>query len=265
MSQEWNQGPQQQPPLPAAGGAPGWPPAPTQPNYGQHAGYAAQATYPPPAYGAPGLQPVDQPVDAAAVPAVTAFRADAPLFAEPLLVVVANRTSGPNRARQANYVINDGNGRQVAAMWHAQSSAGSIQVVDMDGNVLLWVHTTYTLFTRLIVVQDAGGKEICRVHVRIPKSFFLKFRTSIEVGGLPCVSMIADSWRYRGGRTFTIHDPGGVELGRIATKGKYSGPTLEYVVQIHPSVDGPRRPLITASAIATVLLQTSGRPSAFNN
>ena len=193
------------------------------------------------------------------------------LFTEPVLVV-------SQKAKfiefNAEYAVYDQHGQQIGAVREvgqsfmrmmamavpADGRTHRLQIVDLNGRVLIALTRPAKMFRSKMIVRDANGAEIGQIA---QKNFGLigKIRFVLESGGQPLGSINSEGWNAW---DFNIQDATGNEIARITktwvglakemfTKGD------NYVVQIHRSLDEPLRSLVIAAALAvdTALKQGS--------
>lgn len=234
-----------------------------------------------------GRQDTDAPVSAPPVPTVgegskriqrevrrvgvaaSAEAAGATLFTEPVLVV-------SQKAKlievNAEYAVYDQHGRKIGAVREVGHGiarkviAGSfdhlgthrLQVVDLNGTLLISLTRPETLLKSKVVVRDAKGAEIGQI-LQKTLGWIGKVRFDLESGGQPMGSINAEDWNSW---DFSIQNASGDEVARVTRT--WPGLVKEiftkvdrYVVQIPQLLDEPLRSLVVASALAidTVLRQ----------
>jgi uncharacterized protein YxjI len=197
------------------------------------------------------------------------------LFTEPVLVV-------SQKAKlleiNAEYTVYDQLGRQVGVVREVGQSfmkkalgvrpegqrTRRLQVVDMEGCVVLALTRPAKIVRSKVIVRDGEGVQIGEIA---QKSFGIigKVRFVLEAGGRTVGSINAES---SGAWDFSIQDTAGDEIARITKT--WAGLAKElftkgdnYVVQIHRSLDEPLRSLVISAALAvdTVLEQGGARHS----
>jgi uncharacterized protein YxjI len=225
-----------------------------------------------------GRQAVDPPVGGGQVPTVNrasekivddvqrvgggvAPQGGGTLFTEPVLVV--NQKAKLIEVSN-EYAIYNQHGQQLGAVRQVgQSTAKKVirvltsydqfmthklQVVDMQGNVLLALTRPAKVLKSRIIVQDAMGNEVGQI---VQQNAIGKIRFSLESGGSQWGSLNAENWRAW---NFNIQDHTGAEVARITKTWEGLAKTMfttadNYVVQIHRPLDDPLRSLVVASAL----------------
>jgi uncharacterized protein YxjI len=124
-----------------------------------------------------------------------------------------------------------------------------LQVVDMDGRVLLALTRPAKLVKSKIVVQDGQGTEIGQV---VQDNVFGKIHFSLMSGGHNYGSINAENWRAW---NFSIRDHTDTEVARItktfAGIARAMFTTADnYIVQFHRELEDPLRSLVVASAVS---------------
>ena len=236
-----------------------------------------------------GQQQTDPPVGAAAVPTVNRptekIRADVAkagvqagatvgggsVFSEPVLVV--NQKAKLIEVNN-EYAVYDQHGSQIGAVREVGQSAAKkvvrvltrydqfmthkLQVVDMQGNVLLALTRPAKLVKSKLLVQDGTGREIGQI---LQQNAIGKIRFALEADGNTHGSINAENWRAW---NFNIQDHTGTEIARITKTWEGLAKTMfttadNYVVQIHRPLEEPLRSLVIASALCvdTALKQDS--------
>jgi len=183
------------------------------------------------------------------------------IFTEPVLVV-----SQKKKIIEINseYGVFDTSGNQIAAVREVgQSSAKKVlrfvsnvdqflthklQVVDMQGNVMLALTRPAKLMKSKIIVQDGQGRELGAV---MQQNVIGKINFSFEVGGQTIGSINAENWRAW---NFSIRDAAGTEVARITKTWEGLMTTMfttadNYVVQMHTDLPEPLRSMVVASAL----------------
>ncbi len=184
------------------------------------------------------------------------------IFTEPVLVV--NQKAKIIEINN-EYAIYDGNGRQLGAVRQVgqnmlkkavrvltsydQYMTHKLQIVDMNGTVLLAVTRPAKLFKSRILINDAVGREVGQV---VQQNMVGKIRFTLEVGGEPIGSVNAENWRAW---NFSIRDQSDTEVARITKTWEGLAKTMfttadNYVVQIHRPLEEPLRTLVVASAVS---------------
>jgi uncharacterized protein YxjI len=184
------------------------------------------------------------------------------IFTEPVLVV--NQKAKIIEINN-EYAIYDGNGRQLGAVRQVgqnmlkkavrvltsydQYMTHKLQIVDMNGTVLLAVTRPAKLFKSRILINDAVGRDVGQV---VQQNMVGKIRFTLEVGGEPIGSVNAENWRAW---NFSIRDQTDTEVARITKTWEGLAKTMfttadNYVVQIHRPLEEPLRTLVVASAVS---------------
>ncbi|HEX6417603.1 MAG TPA: phospholipid scramblase-related protein [Acidimicrobiales bacterium] len=227
-----------------------------------------------------GRQGVDQPTGGGAIPTVEraqhkvvgdvqraglqpgATRGSGTIFTEPVLVV--NQKAKLIEVNN-EYAIYDQHGQQIGAVRQVGQSAlkkairvltsydqfmtHKLQVVDVQGNVLLALTRPAKVLKSRVIVQNATGAEIGQI---VQQNAIGKIRFALEAGGHTWGSINAENWRAW---NFNIQDHTGAEVARITKTWEGLAKTLfttadNYVVQIHRPLDDPLRTLVVAAALA---------------
>jgi len=193
------------------------------------------------------------------------------IFTEPVLVV--NQKAKLIEVNN-EYAIYDQNGLQIGAVRQVGQSMAKkvirvlgsydqffthkLQVVDMQGNVLLALTRPAKLMKSRVIVQDGHGNEVGAV---VQQNAIGKIRFNLEAGGRTYGSINAENWRAW---NFNIADEHGTEVARITKTWEGLAKTVfttadNFVVQIHRPLDDPLRTLVVASSLAvdTALKQDS--------
>ncbi len=193
------------------------------------------------------------------------------IFTEPVLVV--NQKAKLIEVNN-EYAIYDQSARQIGAVRQVGQSAvkkvlrvlGSydqffthkLQVVDMNGNVLLALTRPAKVLKSRVIVQDGTGNELGQIT---QQNAIGKIRFNLEAGGQVHGSVNAENWRAW---NFNIQDAEGTEVARITKTFEGVAKTLfttadNYVVTIHRPLPEPLRTLVVASSLAvdTALKQDS--------
>ena len=193
------------------------------------------------------------------------------LFTEPVLVV--NQKAKIIEVNN-EYAVYDQAGRQIGAVREVGQSTvkkvarvltsldqymtHKLQVVDMNGNVLLALTRPAKFVKSRVIVQDGSGVEIGAI---VQQNAFGKIKFGLESNGVPVGSMNAENWRAW---NFAIADESGTEVARITKTWEGVAKTMfttadNYVVKIHRPLQEPLRSLVVASSLAvdTALKQDS--------
>jgi uncharacterized protein YxjI len=193
------------------------------------------------------------------------------LLDEPVLVV--NQKAKAIEMHN-EYAIYDQNGEQVGAVRQVgQSTAKKVirvvssfdqfmthklQVVDMEGNVLLALTRPAKFMKSRVIVEDDAGRP---VGVVAQRNVLGKIRFDMMVGDLKQGSINAENWRAW---NFNITDAQGNEVARVTKTWEGLAKTMfttadNYVVNIHRHLPEPMRSLVVASALCidTALKQDS--------
>ena len=193
------------------------------------------------------------------------------IFTEPILVV--NQKAKLIEINN-EYAIYDQHGTQIGAVRQVGQSAAKkairwcpdvdqflthkLQVVDMEGNVLLALTRPAKLMKSKIIVQDGSGKELGTI---VQQNMIGKIHFGLESGGSTYGSINAENWRAW---NFNIQDHAGTEVARITKTWEGLAKTMfttadNYVVQIHRPLEEPLRSLVVAAALCvdTALKQDS--------
>jgi uncharacterized protein YxjI len=184
------------------------------------------------------------------------------IFTEPVLVV--NQKAKLIEVNN-EYAIYDANGRQVGAIRQVGQSmlkkaarvltsydqfmTHKLQVVDMNGSVLLAVTRPAKVFKSRIEINDSLGRPVGQV---VQQNVIGKIRFSLEAGGEAIGSINAENWRAW---NFSIRDQTDAEVARITKTWEGLAKTMfttadNYVVQIHRPLEEPLRSLVVASALS---------------
>jgi hypothetical protein len=192
------------------------------------------------------------------------------LFTEPVLVV--NQKAKLIEVN-AEYAVYDQHGQQIGAVREVGQSfmkkamavpadgiTHRLQVVDLNGRVLIALTRPAKIFRSKVFVRDANGAEIGQI-VQKNIGIFGKIRFVLESGGQSLGSINGEGWDAW---DFSVQDATGNEIARITKT--WAGLAKEmftkgdnYVVQIHRPLDEPLRSLVIAAALAvdTALKQGS--------
>ena len=184
------------------------------------------------------------------------------IFTEPVLVV--NQKAKIIEINN-EYAIYDQQGTQIAAIRQVGQSAakkalrlmGSVdqflthklQVVDMQGNVLLALTRPAKVMKSKVLLQDGRGGDIGQI---VQQNMIGKIRFGLEANGHTYGTINAENWRAW---DFSIQDQGAQEVARITKTWEGLGKTLfttadNFVVQIHRPLEEPLRSLVIASSLA---------------
>ena len=163
------------------------------------------------------------------------------------------------------YAIYDQNGAQIGAVRQVgQSTAkkamrllGSVdqffthklQVVDMQGNVLLSLTRPAKVVKSKVLIHDARGTEVGQI---VQQNMIGKIRFSLEANGHTYGSINGENWRAW---NFNVQDHAGNEVARITKTWEGFAKTAfttadNFVVQIHRPLEEPLRTLVVASSLA---------------
>jgi uncharacterized protein YxjI len=193
------------------------------------------------------------------------------IFSEPVLVV--NQKAKLIEINN-EYSICDQHGRQIAAIRQVGQTAlkkavrvltsldqfltHRLQIVDMNGAVLLTVTRPAKLLKSTFSIGDAHGNVIGEIF---QKNAIGKIRFGLVSGGREVGSLNAENWRAW---NFAVLDASGVEVARITKTWEGLARTVfttadNYVVQVHRPLEDPLRSLVVASALSvdTALKQDS--------
>lgn len=184
------------------------------------------------------------------------------LISEPVLVV--NQKAKLIEVNN-EYAVYDQHGTQIGAVREVgQSTAKKVvrvltrydqfmthklQVVDMQGGVLLALTRPAKFVKSKLLVHDGAGREIGQI---IQQNAIGKIRFALESGGQTHGSINAENWRAW---NFNIQDSSGTEIARITKTWEGLAKTLfttadNYVVQIHRELTGPLQALVVAAALS---------------
>lgn len=226
-----------------------------------------------------GRQSVDPPTQGSHVPTVnratekvvgdvhkvgaaTGAQGGGSIFTEPVLVV--NQKAKLIEVNN-EYAIYEQNGQQIGAVRQVgQSTAKKVirvlgsydqffthklQVVDMQGNVLLALTRPAKVLKSRVIVQDGHGNEVGAI---VQQNAIGKIRFNLEAGGHTYGSINAENWRAW---NFNIRDHTDTEVARITKTWEGLAKTMfttadNFVVQIHRPLEDPLRTLVVASSLA---------------
>jgi uncharacterized protein YxjI len=172
------------------------------------------------------------------------------------------------------YAIYDQNARQLAAVREVGQSqlkkaarfltsldqymTHQLQIVDMNGNVLLGLTRPAKMIKSRVVVTDPSGAEVGQI---VQQNAIGKIRFGLESGGHTYGMIAGENWRAW---NFRIEDHTGTEVARITKTWEGLAKTMfttadNYVVQVHRPLEDPLRLLVVASALSvdTALKQDS--------
>ena len=207
---------------------------------------------------------VDKHLGAAAkqgADATTAFGGDGTIFGEPILVV--NQKAKLIEVNN-EYAIYDKDGRQLGAVRQVgqnmakkvlrvlgsvdQFLTHKLQVVDMQGNVLMQVTRPAKFMKSRVIIQDGLGNDIGEVA---QENVFGKIRFSYNANGRRIGGIQAENWRAW---NFSLLDAADNEVARITKTFEGVAKTLfttadNYVLQVHKPLEEPLRSLVVASAL----------------
>ena len=191
----------------------------------------------------------------------SAFDGDGTIFGEPILVV--NQKAKLIEVNN-EYAIYDKGGRQLGAVRQVGQSAakkalrliGSVdqflthklQVVDMQGNVLMQVTRPAKFMKSRVIIQDGLGNDLGEVA---QENVFGKIRFSYNHNGRRIGGIQAENWRAW---NFSLLDESDTEVARITKTFEGVAKTLfttadNYVLQVHRPLEEPLRSLVVASAL----------------
>jgi uncharacterized protein YxjI len=123
-----------------------------------------------------------------------------------------------------------------------------LEIVDLQGRVLLRLTRPAKLLKSRVVVEDASGRELGQI---VQQNVIGKIRFALEAGGQAYGSINAENWRAW---NFNIQDHTGMEVARITKTWEGLAKTLfttadNYVVHIHRPLEDPLRSLVVAAAL----------------
>src|SRR5688572_13564187 len=184
------------------------------------------------------------------------------IFTEPVLVV--NQKAKIIEVNN-EYAIYNQHGQQIGAVRQVGQNAlkkairiftsydqfmtHKLQVVDLQGNVLMALTRPAKVLKSRIIVQDAMGNELGQI---VQQNALGKIRFNLESGGHTWGSINAENWRAW---NFNVQDHSGGEVARITKTWEGFAKTMfttadNYVVQIHRPLEEPLRTLVVASAVS---------------
>ena len=193
------------------------------------------------------------------------------LWTEPVLVV--NQKAKLIEINN-EYAIYDQNANQIAAVREVGQSSikkaarfltsldqymtHKLQIVDMQGTVLLALTRPAKFLKSKIIVSDGAGREVGQI---VQRNVLGKIKFGLESGGHAYGSINAENWRAW---NFNVQDHAGSEVARITKTWEGLAKTMfttadNYVVQIHRPLPDPLASLVVASALTvdTALKQDS--------
>jgi len=147
-----------------------------------------------------------------------------------------------------------------ASMRPVENRTRKLQVVDLNGRVVLALTRPANFVKSTVIVRDANGVAVGQI---VQKSIGLIFgaRFVMESGGRHVGSIRAEgsnAW------DFGIEDATGTEIGRVTKT--WAGWTKErftkadhYVVEIHKTLEEPLRSLVIATALALDIALKQGQ------
>jgi uncharacterized protein YxjI len=226
-----------------------------------------------------GRQSVDPPTQGSHIPTVnratekvvgdvhkagaaTGVQGGGSIFTEPVLVV--NQKAKLIEVNN-EYAIYDQNGVQIGAVRQVGQSAAKkvmrvlgsydqffthkLQVVDMQGNVLLALTRPAKVLKSRVIVQDGHGNEVGAI---VQQNAIGKIRFNLEAGGHTYGSINAENWRAW---NFNVRDHADAEVARITKTWEGLAKTVfttadNFVIQIHRPLEEPLRTLVVASSLA---------------
>jgi uncharacterized protein YxjI len=163
------------------------------------------------------------------------------------------------------YAVHDQDGVQVGAVRQVGQSTAkkvlrfvaavdqflthTLQVVDMQGTVLLQLTRPAKLLRSRVLVQDGYGRPVGEI---VQQNVFGKIRFELLAGDVRLGSINAENWRAW---NFSIRDADDTEVARITKTWEGLAKTLfttadNYVVQLHRPLPDPLRMLVVASALS---------------
>ncbi|HEY2813902.1 MAG TPA: phospholipid scramblase-related protein [Acidimicrobiales bacterium] len=184
------------------------------------------------------------------------------VYSEPILVV-----SQKAKWIEVNneYAIFDQHGAQVGAVREVGQSTAKkmvrvltsydqflthkLQIVDMQGTVLLALTRPAKFMKSKIIVSDGTGREIGQI---VQQNVVGKIHFGLESSGHAYGSINAENWRAW---NFNIQDHTGAEVARITKTWEGFAKTMfttadNYVVQLHGELQEPLCSLVIASALS---------------
>jgi len=191
-----------------------------------------------------------------------AFEGDGTIFGEPIVVV--NQRAKVIEVNN-EYAIYDRDGTQLGALRQIGQSTtkkvlrvlGSLdqyfthklQLVDMDGNVLLQVTRPAKMVKSRVIIRDGTGADVGEV---VQENVFGKIRFAFMANGRRVGGVHAENWRAW---DFSIRDADDVEVARVTKTFEGVAQTLfttadNYVIRRHRRVDEPLQSFVMASALS---------------
>lgn len=185
------------------------------------------------------------------------------LLTEPVLVVNQKpKLIGVN----AQFTVYDQHGNQVGAVREVgqnfvksavaarpvQNRTRKLQIVDLNGRVLMALTRPANIVRSKVIVRGADGIEIGQIAQK-NIGFIGNIRFVLESGGKLVGSINAEG---RDASDFSIQDAAGTEVARITKTWagllsmERSRQRDKYVVQMHRPLDDPLRSLVVAAALA---------------
>ena len=163
------------------------------------------------------------------------------------------------------YAISDQDGNQIGAVRQVGQSAAKkvlrvltsvdqfmthkLQVVGVDGQVLMQITRPAKVMKSKLIIQDGQGAELGQI---VQDNMIGKIHFSLIADGQTVGSINAENWRAW---NFNIQDASGGEVARITKT--FSGLARaafttadNYVVQIHRPMEDPLRSLVVAAAVS---------------
>lgn len=183
------------------------------------------------------------------------------IFTEPILVV--NQKAKLIEINN-EYAIYDQNARQIAAVRETGQSGlkkaarfltsldqymtHKLQIVDMQGSVLLALTRPAKLVKSRIIVEDVQGRELGQI---VQQNAIGKIHFGLESGGKVYGTINGENWRAW---NFNIQDHTGTEVARITKTWEGLAKTMfttadNYVLQVHRALEDPLRTLVVAAAL----------------
>ena len=184
------------------------------------------------------------------------------MFTEPILVV--NQKAKLIEVNN-EYAIFDQHGTQIGAVREVGQSTAKkmirvlssydqflthkLQIVDMQGTVLLALTRPAKFMKSKIVVSDGQGRELGQI---VQQNVIGKIRFGLEAAGHVYGSINAENWRAW---NFNIQDHTGAEVARITKTWEGLAHTMfttadNYVVKLHGDLAEPLRSLVVASSLS---------------
>ena len=200
--------------------------------------------------------------DVAKVGAAQGHQGGGTIFTEPVLVV--NQKAKLIEVNN-EYAIYDQHGTQIGAVRQVGQSMAKkvlrvvssvdqfmthkLQVVDVQGNVLLALTRPAKVLKSKVLLHDGQGRELGQI---VQQNAIGKIRFALEAGGHTYGSINAENWRAW---NFSVKDHAGEEVARITKTWEGLAKTVfttadNFVVQIHRPLEEPLRSLVVASSLA---------------